>query len=87
MWQSSCYICVFSCDKALRLPISTTLMQVPVLPGICVSTFEEFCVSKKHKFIIYALERDIYSRFLSTKCEWMGGVFFLHTVTPRKKHG
>lgn len=69
------------------LPVSTTLIQVPVLTGIRESTFEEFCVSKKHKFIINALERDTYSRFLSTKCDWIGGVFFLHTFTPRKKHG
>lgn len=84
-WHSSCCICVFSCGKALRLPVSATLMQVGVLTGTCASTCKEFSVSKKHKFITNPVERDTYSRFLSTQCDWMDGVFFLHTFTPRKK--
>lgn len=62
-------------------------MQVLVLTGTCVSTCEEFCVFKKHKFITNALERDTYLRFLSAKSSQMDDVFFLCTFTPRKKHG
>lgn len=68
----------------LRLPVSTILMQVPVLTGTCASTFEELCMSKKRKSITNALEREKHSRFLSTSCDWMEGVFFLHTFIHRE---
>lgn len=60
------------------------LVQVPVLSGTCASTFEEPCMSKKHKLVTNALESDRYSGFLYTSCDLTEGVFFLHTFTPRE---
>lgn len=83
------------CDEGLEFYVAQQLLHLCFLlwqgtwvtcqhHPTCASTCEEFCVPKKHELITNALERDTYSRFLSTKCDWGDGVSFLHTFTPRR---